>query len=72
MVVWPGKVPDSVVDFFIGVAGALGAELPDCPLIAVFGVEKGDELVERVAIGALWIGAAGPRGGDDCGEEMTC
>jgi len=35
----------AVVDGAVGVAGALGAELPYGPVVVVLGVEEGDEPV---------------------------
>lgn len=63
--VGPRVVPDPAVDLLVRVAGALGAELPDGPFVAVVLVEELDELVERVAVGALRVSAAGARGRDD-------
>jgi len=60
-VVRPGVVSDAVIDGFVGVAGALGAEFPYGPAISVFGVEEGDETVERIAIGSLGVGLGGTR-----------
>lgn len=64
MVVWPGVVAYSPVDSLVGVSSALGAKLPYCPVVAVFGVEKGYEAIERIAVSALgvclaWTGAVG-------------
>ena len=56
MVVWPGVVVYSIVDFFVRVAGAFCAKFPYCPLVAVFVVEELDELVGWVAVGTLWVG----------------
>jgi hypothetical protein len=53
-------VVDTVVDLGVGVARPLGAELPDGPVVAMLGVEEFDERVERVAVGALRVRAAGP------------
>ena len=56
MVVWPGVVVYSTVDFFVWVAGAFCAKFPYCPLVAVFVVEELDELVGWVAVGTLCVG----------------
>jgi hypothetical protein len=50
-------VVDAVVDFGVWVAGALGAELPNCPVVFVLVVEKFYERVEGVAVRALGVGA---------------
>lgn len=55
MVVWPGVVPHSAVDSFVGIPCSFGAEFPYCPVVAVFGVEKGNELVERIAVCELGV-----------------
>lgn len=52
-------VVDAVVDLRVGVAGPFGAELPYGPVIAVLGVEELYEGIERVAVCALRVGAAG-------------
>lgn len=59
----------AIVDFRIWVASSFGAELPYCPLLAVFVVEELDERGERVAVGELGVCAAGARGCDDCGQS---
>lgn len=53
--VGPWVVADAVVDGIVGVAGALGAELPDGPVFSVFLVEEVDEAVERVAVCELRV-----------------
>lgn len=55
MVVRPGIVSHSAVDSFVGIPRSFGAEFPYCPIVAVFGVEKGDELVERIAVCELGV-----------------
>lgn len=85
MVVGPGVVADAAVDGVVGVSGALGAELPDGPVVAVLGVEEGDELVEGVSVRPLGVrlGRAGPVGArrgvsggvdrdDGVGEDGGC
>ena len=62
----PRKMPDPAMHRGIGVARPLGAELPDAPVVAVFGVEVFDELVEGVAVGAGGLGGRGAGGGDYC------
>lgn len=56
-----------VINFFIFVAGALGTELPDAPVGAVFEVKETQDLVKRVAVGCFGelIGRHGH--GDDGG-----
>lgn len=49
-------VSDSSVDGLIRIAGAFGSEFPDGPFLIVLGIEKLDELVERVTIRALRVG----------------
>jgi hypothetical protein len=66
MVVGKRVVVDTVVDLRVWVARPFGAELPDGPVVAMLGVEEFDERVERVAVCALRVRAAGPRGCDDC------
>ena len=66
MVVRERVMIDSAVDLGVGIPCSFGAELPYCPVFAVFGVEELDERVEGVAIVALGIGAAGAGGRDDC------
>jgi hypothetical protein len=61
-----GVVVDSVIDVGVWVTGSFGAKLPYGPIVAVLGVEEFDERVERVAVCALRIGAAGARCRDDC------
>ena len=60
-----GVVVDAVVDFGVGVAGPLCAELPYGPIVAVLGIEELDECIEGVAVCALGVRATGARGGDD-------
>lgn len=69
MVVWPGVVPDTAVDFGVGIAGAFGAEFPDGPVGAVFAVEEADEGIGGVAVGALRVGRGGAGGDDHFGER---
>jgi hypothetical protein len=57
---------DSAIDFGVRIPRSFGAELPYCPVFAVFGVEELDERVERVAIVALGVGSARAGGRDDC------
>jgi len=54
-----GIVVDTVVHLRVWVARPFGAELPDGPVIAVLGVEKLDERIQRIAVGALRVGSAG-------------
>lgn len=57
----PGVVTDATVDCLIRVSRPFGAELPYCPVVWMFGIEKGDEAVEGVAVGSLGICLARPR-----------
>lgn len=41
----------AAVHVFVVVSGALGTELPDAPVDAVFAVEEAEDLVEWVAVG---------------------
>lgn len=56
---------DAIVDFRIGVACAFGAKFPYSPVVAMLGVEEFHKRIERVAVCALGIGAAGTRCCDD-------
>jgi hypothetical protein len=40
VVVWPGEVVNSIVDFAVWVSCAFGAELPDTPVFVMFAVEE--------------------------------
>jgi hypothetical protein len=65
-VVGEGVVVDAVVDLGVGVARSFGAELPNRPVVAMLGVEKFHERVERVAVCALGVCAAGAGRCNDC------
>lgn len=67
MVVWERGVEYAAVHVFVVVPGALGTELPDAPVGAVFAVEEAEDLVEWVAVGRLreFVGRHGH--GDDGG-----
>lgn len=56
MVVGPWVMVNAVIDFSIRVTSALSAEFPYRPIPVVLVVEKLDECISRVAIGALGIG----------------
>lgn len=58
-------MPDASVDGLVGISGPFRPELPDGPIISMFGVEEGDKAVEGVSVGSLRIGlaGAGPVGG---------
>lgn len=60
----PRIMPYSSMHVLVWVTRALGAELPDGPVLAMLLVEEGDELVEGCAVVAFGVGAAGPRGRD--------
>jgi hypothetical protein len=59
MMVGKRVVVDAIVDLRVWVARPFGAKLPYSPVFAMFGVEKLDECIERVAIRALGVSAAG-------------
>lgn len=70
----PGIVPYASIDSLVRVAGAFSPELPDGPIISMFGVEKGNEAVKRVAVGSLGIclarsGAVEREGGEPLAES---
>ena len=48
-------VPDSSVHEVVWIPRALGAELPYGPVLAMSLVEERDEMVERIAVGSLWV-----------------
>jgi hypothetical protein len=48
-------VPDSSVHKVVWIPRALGAELPYGPVLSMSLVEERDEVVERVAVGSLWV-----------------
>lgn len=52
----PGEMVNAPVHFRVGIACALGTELPDAPIRTMFRVEEVDEGVERVAVCALRVG----------------
>ncbi len=56
MVVGPWIVSYSSVDLRVWVPCALGAELPYCPVDAMFIIQKLDEGVCGVAVGSLGVG----------------
>jgi hypothetical protein len=47
---------DAVIHSFVRISGAFGAEFPYRPVLAVAGVEEGDQAVEGVAVGSLGVG----------------
>jgi len=55
VVVGPRVMADAPVHGLVRVAGALGAELPDSPIIAVLLIQEGYQAVERVAVRALRV-----------------
>lgn len=61
----PGIVPYTSIDSLVRVAGAFCPELPDGPIVPMFGVEKGNEAVKRVAVGSLGICLARSGGYDN-------
>jgi hypothetical protein len=48
--IWPREVMNAIVNLGIRIPGALGTKLPDTPVLAMFGVEEFDKLIERIAI----------------------
>lgn len=60
----PGIVPYPAVNCLVRISCPLCAELPYCPVIWVFSVEKGDEAVEGVSVGSLWVCLAWARAGE--------
>lgn len=69
--VWPGEMVDPMVHLAVRVARALCAELPDTPVLAVFGVEEADQCVERVSVCALRVGGRRARGCDYYSSRMV-
>lgn len=65
--VGPRVVSYPAVDSLVGVACSLGAEFPNGPVVAMFGIEKGDEAVERVPVGSFGVCLAGTRAGGKTG-----
>lgn len=59
MVIWPWVMAYPAIDGLVWIASSLGAKFPDGPIIAVFGIEKSDEAVEGVTVGALGVCLAG-------------
>jgi hypothetical protein len=66
MVVGKRIMIDAVVDFRVWVPCSFSTELPYRPVFAMLGVEELYERVERVAVCALRICAAGSGCRDDC------
>jgi len=60
-----GVVVHTVVHLRVWVACPLCAKLPYGPVFAMLGVEKLDERIQRIAVGALWVCAAGTGCSDD-------
>lgn len=48
-------MPYASIDCLVRISRPFCAELPYRPVIWVFGVEEGDEAVERVTVGSLWV-----------------
>jgi hypothetical protein len=57
---------DAIIDLRVWIARAFGAKLPNRPVLAVLGVEELDKRVERIAVCALWVCAAGAGRRNDC------
>lgn len=55
VVIWPREVMNAIVDLGIRIPGALGAKLPDTPVLAMLEVEELDQLIERIAVCSLGI-----------------
>ena len=62
--IWPRIMPHPSINLRIRVPCPFGPELPYRPFLAVFVVEELDEVVERIAVCALGVGAAGAGGCD--------
>lgn len=54
------------IDLVVRIARALGAKLKDRPFLAMFLVEKPDELFDGVAVCFAWPDGGGAGGDDDC------
>lgn len=61
MVVRPGIVAYPAIYSLVRVSGPFCPELPDGPIVFMFGVEKGDKAVEGISVGSLGIALAGAR-----------
>lgn len=72
MVVRPRVVSYPPIDSFVRIASAFCPELPYGPVVAVFGVEEGDEAIERVAVGSLWVRLARPGAMDGDNVLLAC
>jgi hypothetical protein len=55
-VIRPRVMSDAIIHGIIRIPGTFSAKLPYRPVLAVFRVEEGDELVEGVSIGELGVG----------------
>lgn len=67
--VWPWIMPYSPVHFGVRIAGAFCTELPYCPMLSMLVVEKFDESVSRIPVGALRVSGRWARGYDDCSAQ---
>ena len=63
--VWPWVVVYSTVNLRVWIASPFGAELPYCPVIFVFIVEKPDKGVGRVAVSSLGVCGGRTRSNND-------
>jgi len=67
----PRIMPDPPINLTIGIARPLCSKFPYLPFFSMFVVEEFDELIERIAVCALRVCAAGPRGCDDEGSDIA-
>jgi hypothetical protein len=67
-VIGPRVVPYSIVYEIVRITRALSSELPYGPVLPMLGIEKLDEAIERVTIGALWVPLRGARPGSSVSE----
>lgn len=52
-------MPYASVDSLVRISSSFRPELPDGPIISMFGIKEGDETVEGIAVSSLRIGLAG-------------
>lgn len=53
----PWVVVNAIIHFLVRVAGTFCAELPYCPVRAMLFVKEFSQLIQRVAVGKLRVGA---------------
>jgi hypothetical protein len=66
MVVRKGEMVNAIVDLRVRIPCSFCSEFEDGPVLSMFAVEKGNQLIEGVSIGLLWPDRAGSGGDDDC------